>query len=131
MPKLKTQTRQMQAEKLARALLSGKTRSEAASSLGISESTLDRWLSHESFPGAFDKERKKVLPLLASRIHSGLERAVETLSRNAVCGQPQVEVRAATELVDILLRIEEHIEFSERLSRLESRQDERLNAETS
>lgn len=121
MPKLKQQTKHLQAEKLARILLAGKSRSEAAKLLGISESTLDRWLKSAEFPTVFEEERKRLLPLITSRIQHGLETAIEALCRNAACGQPQIEVKAASELVGVLLRIEEHIDFSERLSQLEGR----------
>jgi hypothetical protein len=84
------------------ALLSEPTVEAAAKRVGISESTLLRWMA-----GAI------------GRLQQASTQAVDALVRNLTCGIPAVEVGAAKAVFELTAKGMEQLDFAERLAAIE------------
>lgn len=83
------------------ALLSHSTMGDAARSVGVSESTLGRWLQRPDFQAVYRQHRRQLLDRSLTGLQKATGEAVDTLVRNLGCGVPAVEVRAAVALLDL------------------------------
>lgn len=105
------------------ALLTTKTISEAAASVGINSRTLERWLAgDEAFTREYRATRRRVLEGAIGQLQHASGEAVETLQKNLTCGKPTVEVRAAVAILDQAIKAVELYDLEERLSALEQRE---------
>jgi hypothetical protein len=104
------------------ALLSEPTLRAAASSAGISESTLWRWLRDPAFRVAYRRARQEVLERATARLAALVGVAVEALSEIVAdrAVSPHVRVSAASRIVEFALKAAEIEDVQARLEKLES-----------
>jgi hypothetical protein len=108
-------------EALVGALLTEPTYAAAAAKVGISESSLYRWLTLPEVQAACRTARRQVIEAVIDRLQKAMSRAVETLERNLTCGQPSSEVRAALGILEQGFKAREVVDLAERLEELERR----------
>ena len=104
-------------EQTIAALLACPTIATAARKVGISETTLWRWLQDPEFQSQYRKARQHAVQHSIGALQRATTAAVETLERNLTCKTPTVEVQAArvileqaikaAELDDLIARVEE------------------------
>jgi len=104
------------------ALLTCDTVTAAASSCGVSAPTLHRWLRETEFRAAFELAKRTLVRDALATVQLAAGEAVVTLRRQLTCGQPTVECRAATALIDLAIRTVALSDIEERLSLLEDAQ---------
>ena len=75
-------------EQAVAALLSEPTVAAAASSSGVAERTLWRWLQLPAFQAEYRAARRHVVEGAISRLQCATGEAVEALQRNLNCGSP-------------------------------------------
>lgn len=104
------------------ALLSEPTLRAAASSAGISESTLWRWMRDPEFRVAYRRARQEVLERATARLAALVDAAVKALGEIVAdrTVSPNVRVSAASRIVDFALKAAEIEEVQARLERLEA-----------
>ena len=120
MPKMKPQTMRSRYERAAQEMVTSGRRDQAAEKVGISISTLDRWHKDEVFQQILREKQHQAMIQALSEVRSNLSDATKTLLRNLTCGQPSSEIRAATALFDLTLRLHESVDLSHRLAQLEA-----------
>jgi len=101
------------------ALLSEPTIVQAATTAGISESTLARWLADPSFRARHREARRQVVEQAISALQRATEDAVTTLTRNLRCGVPASEIAAAKAVLDFAVKGVELVDLAERVEQLE------------
>ncbi len=101
------------------ALLSTSVMKDAAAQVGISDVTLWRWLQLPEFESAYRAARRQVVEQAISKLQGATKYAVATLGKNLSCGNPAVEVRAASIILEQAVKGVELIELQERIERLE------------
>jgi transposase-like protein len=106
-------------EQAIAALLSTSTVSDAARRVGVSESTLGRWLQRPEFVTLYRQHRRQLLDHSLVGLQKATGDAVETLVRNLTCGTPAVEVRAAVALLDLSWKGTELLDLEARVAELE------------
>jgi hypothetical protein len=104
------------------ALLSEPTLRAAASSAGVSESTLWRWLRDPNFRIAYRRARQEVLERATTRLAALVDAAVEALGEIVAdrAVSPNVRVSAASRIIEFALKATEIEEVQARLERLEA-----------
>lgn len=100
------------------ALLSCRTREEAARQAEVSTSTLYAWLADPSFAARYDEARTRAFEDGIRDLRGLVGKATATLERNLDCGQPGAEIRAAVALLDLSIRAHEQIELTDRVEGL-------------
>ena len=103
------------------ALMTERTFAAAADKAGVSKSTMARWSKDPEFRAVYLDECRRVKDQCTADLVSASVEAVASLRRNVQCGEPAVEVRAATVLLD---RCDQHMAsllIEERLAALEAR----------
>lgn len=111
------------------ALLTEPTISDAASKSGISESTMLRWLADPRFQAQYRAARRQVVEQAVSRLQQATSDAVETLSRNMLCGVPASEIAAAKAVLDFAVKGVELVDLAERVANLEQRAEAEKGAD--
>src|SRR5438067_6253103 len=111
--------RPRQAEAAISALLAVPTIAEAATRVGIAESTLRRWLADPPFKARYRDARRQVVEQAVSQLQQAASDAVSTLSRNLKCGIPAVEVGAAKAVLDQAIKGVELVDLVARIEQLE------------
>jgi len=101
------------------ALLLEPTIPAAAQRAGVSERTLDRWLSNPVFAAAYRAARKKVFDQAVSTLRAASTEAVQTLRDALNDTSSSIRVRAALGILDFGIRITEMTDLEERISALE------------
>ena len=101
------------------ALLSEPTIVQAATTAGISESTLARWLADPPFRARHREARRQVVEQAISALQRATEDAVTTLTRNLRCGVPASEIAAAKAVLDFAVKGVELVDLAERVEQLE------------
>jgi hypothetical protein len=110
-----------QAEALA-ALLSEKTIGEAAAKCGVSERTLTRWLAEDAdFRSQYEEACSQAQDAAFARLRLVADRAVATLERNLGSARAADQNRAAAALLHHLERIQDRMDTTARLKRLEQK----------
>ena len=107
------------------ALLTESTIALAAKNVGISESTLLRWLAEPAFKARYRDARRQVVEATIGRLQQGASEAVDALTRNLKCGTPAVEVGAAKAMLEYDVKAVELVDVTDRLEELERREAER------
>jgi hypothetical protein len=87
-------------EQAIAALLSKPTLQTAAQEVGISATTLWRWLQIQTFKTRYRAARLEVVDAAIREVQGAATEAVETLKRNMKCGEALIEVRAAVAVLD-------------------------------
>lgn len=121
MPKTKESTRQTRYKAATELLASGLPRQQVLAHLGISSSTLTRWSSDPRFQEMLQERQQAISSDLSLRIVPAIVKSINSLQRNLECGRPQIEVRAAAELAELALRLNEMLMLSARIEVLEAR----------
>ena len=106
-------------EQAIAALLAEPTIPAAAKVVGVSESTLWRWLQQASFRARYRAARTHVVDAAIGTLQRATTKAVAALERNLECGQPSVEVSAARAILDGAMRALELFDLAERIDALE------------
>lgn len=101
------------------ALLLKPTLQTAAQEVGISETTLWRWLQQPDFQKSYRQARRQVVEGATARLQQATGAAVEALERNLKCGEPSAEIAAAREIIRQAVQAVEVWELIERLEELE------------
>lgn len=101
------------------ALLGGLTISAAAAASGVSERTLRRWLTTESFASALADARTALLRSVLDALMSNMRNAVEALVRNLEATTPSVQVRSAEALLRAGFRATELDDLERRIALIE------------
>ena len=92
-------------EQAIAALLSCSTVEEAAGKVGVSYSTLKRWMHDPAFAAAYRNARRELLDVSVGRVQAATGTAVDTLLAVAKNGAKDADrVRAAVALLDHALR---------------------------
>ncbi|NLI00940.1 MAG: hypothetical protein GX446_15765 [Chthonomonadales bacterium] len=104
------------------ALLTCPTVTAAATACGVSAPTLYRWLRDAEFRAAFEIARHTLVRDAIGTVQLSINEAVSALRRHLTCGQPAVECRAATALIDLAIRTVAITEIDQRLALLEEAQ---------
>lgn len=103
------------------ALLESQTLEEAAGKVGISPSTVARWMKRDDFQAAYRKARQEVFEIGLSRLQTLSVDAVQALKRNLTCGRPTAEIRAAGVILEHARHGVEILDVADRLAALEAR----------
>ena len=120
MPRMKPQTVRRRYERVAQELVTSGRRDQAAANAGISTSTLDRWFNDEIFLEILREKQQQAMVRALAEVRSSLSDAANALLRNLTCGQPSAEIRAATALFDLTMRLHESVDLTDRLVQLEA-----------
>ena len=107
------------------ALLACPTVAEAATRVGIPESTLWRWLQRDDFREQYHAARRQTLDVAVLGLQQAASEAVQALRRNLTCGVPSVEVRAAAVILEQAIGATELLELEARVQQLEAWLQER------
>lgn len=109
------------------ALLESQTVEEAAGKVGVSPSTVARWMKREDFQAAYRKARREVFEIGLSRLQALSVDAVQALKRNLTCGRPMAEIRAAVAVLQFGTQGAELLDVADRLAALEASATNRLD----
>jgi hypothetical protein len=92
---------------------------QAAAKVGVSESTMLRWLADPTFQTRYRAARRRVVEQAVAQLQQGTTEAVETLRRNLTCTIPAAEIAAAKAVLDFSLKAIELTDLAERVEQLE------------
>jgi hypothetical protein len=81
-------------------LLTERTQEKAAEKAGVGSATLRRWLGEPAFAAAYRLARRQLVEAAVGQLQQVTSEAVDALRRNLTCGNPCVEVRAATTILE-------------------------------
>jgi hypothetical protein len=103
------------------ALLAQPNLTAAASSCGISERTLRRWLTNKVFAGLYEKERGKLFIGIVDLLKSECAGAVQVLAAIANDGKSPAasRVSAASRIIELTLKTGEMQTIEKRVAELE------------
>jgi hypothetical protein len=90
------------------ALVTSPTIKAAAAACGTGERTLHRWLQDRTFRALIDQAREEALQHALASLRAGTGRAVETLYRALEADSGPSRLRAATVILSMVVRLEEH-----------------------
>lgn len=119
MPAMKPETRRDRYQRAIDVLIKSGSRKEAAAQVGVSVGTIDRWHRDKTFKFMLAKTQSEATQAIAAQVWNALTAASDTLQRNMTCGSPASEIRAASAMFDVALRLREALELDGRLTRLE------------
>jgi len=105
-------------------LLQGNKISEVADGVGVSESTMFRWLKEEPFQAELRSEELRVLDAVGWQLIAMSKQAVDALEdvlENPSVRGASVKRLTAKDILELLLKWREHLDFDERLTNLEGR----------
>jgi len=108
-------------EQAIAALLTRRTIEEAAEAVGVSASTLRRWLKNPKFAASYREARRQVVDHALARLQRATGLAISVLMQVMLDQEAPASPRvaAARAVLDYALRIKEIEELEERVSRLE------------
>lgn len=121
MPAMKEATVIAKFERAVEVLIRTGSRREAAKAVHSSVSTLERWHADERFMEMLRKARSMQAYEVAAEVSTGLHDAISTLKRNLNCGHPGSEIKAASTLLDLSLKLTDLTELKDRIEALEQR----------
>jgi hypothetical protein len=117
--KKKLTTRQI---KMIAALLSSQTIGEACQIVGVTRTTLTRWLSDPMFTAALSAAEGDSINTSSRSFLAGQEEARETIREIMTSGQNDaVRLKAANDWLNLLFKYREVDQLEERISKLEQR----------
>lgn len=112
-------------EKALQALLVSRTKAEAAEIAGIGQSTLRAYLRDPEFSERYRQACGDMLRDAAQQARQGISTALEALQEiTEAPGNPQARIMAARSTLEFALKLEERVDFLERLEALEKMQKE-------
>lgn len=116
---MKSETRRSRYQRAIDELIKSGSRKEAADRAGVSVGTIDRWHKNREFQIMLTKAQSEATRSITSQVWNALHDATHTLQRNLNCGTPASEIRAASAMFDIALRLRDALDVNDRLSALE------------
>jgi hypothetical protein len=119
MPAMKSQTRRARYQRAIDELIKSGSRKEAADRAGVSVGTIDRWHKEREFQIMLAKAQSEATKSITAQVWNALNDATRTLQRNLNCGTPSSEIRAASAMFDIALRLRDALDVNDRLATLE------------
>ena len=108
-----------------RLLLEGKSYTQAAKEVGISEATLWRWKADPLVKAKLEEAQRERFEAAQLRVALSLDAAIEALQE--VCRNSRstyARVRAAQVLLDVALKLKETFELEKRLEAIERKLEE-------
>ena len=112
-------------EKALTALLTCRTKAEAARLAGIAESTLREYMKDREFSERYRQACGDMLRDAAQQARQGISPALETLREiTEAQANPQARIMAARSTLEYSLKLTERVDFLERLEALEKMQKE-------
>jgi hypothetical protein len=109
------------------ALLAEPTVETAADAAEVGVTTIYRWLKEPQFVAQLRAARRAVVEGAIGRLQAAATEAVDTLRRNLTSGNPSVEVRAATTIIEQATKAIALFDLDERVSQLEARLGDALS----
>ena len=116
---MKSQTRRARYQRAIDELIKSGSRKEAADRAGVSLGTIDRWHNAQEFQIMLAKAQSEATRTVTAQVWNALNEATHTLQRNLNCGTPASEIRAASAMFDIALRLRDALDVNDRLATLE------------
>jgi hypothetical protein len=114
----KSKSAKLREDALLIAVLTNPTITRAASAAGVSERTMRRALKRPAFARRVAAARRTAIELAVSSLAGLSGDAHDALRRNLTCGVPAVEVRAAVEVREGMIRGDEHLAATGELQEL-------------
>ena len=112
---------EMRQERTIIALLSEPSIEAAAKTAEVSDVTIWRWMKTPEFRSKLRDARRAVVEGAIGRLQAAATEAVDTLRRNLTSGNPGVEVRAATAIIEQATKALTLFDLDERVAQLEAR----------
>jgi hypothetical protein len=109
-------------EQAIAALLSEATVEAAAAKVGVSHSTLKKWLTDSNFQRYYRRARREVVEGAIVRLQQCATAAVLCLYKNLSCGNPWVEIGAARTILDHAVASIKLDDVLQRVEQLEARE---------
>jgi hypothetical protein len=110
-------------ERVAVLLAAGRSIKAAAEEVGVGERTAHSWLDRPDYRAFVHGLRARLLDEAVGRLAGAANAAVATLVDLLDDESPTVRLRAATGVLDALLKVRENVELSDRVARLEGAAD--------
>ncbi|AEH45371.1 hypothetical protein Thein_1510 [Thermodesulfatator indicus DSM 15286] len=107
--------------KFVELLSGGLSNEQAGKKLGISRATAWRWANEPEIKARLSELHQERLKRAHGRLLSATETAIETLERLCHHKSGYVAVQAARSILDLVLKLHEHLELKERLEAIEKR----------
>ena len=107
------------------ALLSESTIAKAAAKIEVSEKTLRNWLKLPDFLAAYRDAQKGLVEEGNVVMKKFTTRAATTLARNLTCGKPAAEIHAAKVLLEMSMKLTDHLDLAERVKLLDQAEQAR------
>jgi hypothetical protein len=101
------------------AILSAPNLASAAKRAGVSVRTVKNWLLLPDFRAELRQARQRVFEDSLTRLQGACSRAVDALCR-ATSGKPSIAVKASIALLQIGLKVSEHLDLQSRIAALEA-----------
>lgn len=113
-------------EKVLAALLTSKTRKEAAKKAGVSERTVYEYLQDEEFARRYDEARRGLVKNATIQLQKGLAPAIDTLSAvvEDETAEPRTRIAAARALLEYGIKYSELSDIYARLDKLEGQEND-------
>lgn len=106
-------------EKLIGCLLTERTIEQACEKANVAIVTHWRWMQQGSFVRAYRKARVDILEVIVAQLQRLTTAAVDTLERNLHCGNPSVEIRAASIILEQAAKGVETLDLEQRIQTIE------------
>lgn len=105
---------------VALALAAGKTQAAAARKGDVAARTVRLWQSQPEFAALVQRYRERMLDRALGRLQAGMGAAASTLREMAAgAAQDADRIRAACKVLELALKVGDHLALSERLRRVE------------
>lgn len=110
-------------QKALAAVMAAKTVDAGLKVAKVSRKTFYTWLKQEHFKSAYDKARSELLEDALHNLRGHLTAACDTLASLLATHQPSpTRLRAAIEIIGIIVRSDQSIELEKRIAALEAAQ---------
>jgi transposase-like protein len=102
-------------------IVSGESIIAIARDTGIAPATIYKWLCNQDYKEYIDNLRSAVISESMGRLVDNSVRASDTLVALLDSADESIRLRASTSLIDILVKLRDHLEFARRIRVLEER----------
>lgn len=115
-------------ERLAAMIAAGRSIKAAAAEIEIGERTAHSWLADPRYRTFVAELRGRMMDESVGRLAEATSEAVGTLKALLNDGSSNVRLRAATSILDVAVKLREHVELDARMLRIEMKQAENQQA---
>jgi hypothetical protein len=112
--------------RLALALASGASISEAASQANVERSTIYRKLEHPEFRRQVAEFRDRLISTALGRLADNMTRAADALTVMLDAPEPHIRLRAIRMLITLGIRLRDSVDFNTRMGELETELERKL-----